>query len=299
MYGLCPQSIKEIKLRKMDAISLKNMIQARVSESASPNAAKILAEKLSFADYLTEAAGGSSPSSASSSSSGASALASLVTMSALSSGDTSGGLGAPFSGSSGGLLGSSGNNALLLLLLSGLSANGADASLINLLLGMSDTGLSSLISTLGVSGLQSVYSGAASGTAGANVVSQALTRLGDPYSKTYRGTGSYVDCSYLAQWAYGQAGIEIPGTAASQAQYCYENGYVISREELQPGDLIFWTKHSANEGRWNNIHHVGIYLGGGKIVEAKNAKNGVEITDIWGKEGSGGDWEIFMYARPR
>jgi cell wall-associated NlpC family hydrolase len=181
---------------------------------------------------------------------------------------------------------------MMLLMLSGGSfgsSYGMDAAMTSMLSAMQGSGFA---------GLRSILGGSASGATGQAIVQQAMTRLGDPYSKSKRGTGAYVDCSYLAQWAYKQAGIDIPGTAAAQAKHCYENGYTISRDELQPGDLIFWTKHSSTAGRWRNIHHVGIYAGNGKIVEAKNNKNGVEVTDIWGREGNGGDWEIVMYARP-
>jgi len=160
------------------------------------------------------------------------------------------------------------------------------------------TSMLSAIQNGGFAGLNFRLGNPASSATGQAIVQQAMSRLGDPYSKSKRGTGNYVDCSYLAQWAYKQVGINIPGTAAAQAKYCYENGYTISKEELQPGDLIFWTKHSSTAGRWRNIHHVGIYAGNGKIVEAKNNRNGVEIDDIWGQEGNGGDWEIVMYARP-
>jgi len=182
-------------------------------------------------------------------------------------------------------------NAMLLMMAGGSFGGGY---------GM-DAAMTSMLSAMqggGFAGLKSMLGRPASGATGQAIVQQAMSRLGDPYSKSKRGTGNYVDCSYLAQWAYKQAGIDIPGTAAAQAKYCYENGYTISRDELQPGDLIFWTKHSSTAGRWRNIHHVGIYAGNGKIVEAKNNKNGVEIDDFWGQEGNGGDWEIVMYARP-
>jgi cell wall-associated NlpC family hydrolase len=190
---------------------------------------------------------------------------------------------------------------MMLMMMSGGSSgnsNGMDAAMTSLLSAMQGDGLNSLLSVSGMTSLGSILGSSASGATGQAIVQEAMSRLGDPYSKSKRGTGDYVDCSYLAQWAYKQEGIDIPGTAAAQAKYCYENGYTISKDELQPGDLIFWTKHSSTAGRWRNIHHVGIYAGNGKIVEAKNNKNGVEVDDIWGKEGGGGDWEIVMYARP-
>ncbi|NLT97738.1 MAG: C40 family peptidase, partial [Christensenellaceae bacterium] len=158
--------------------------------------------------------------------------------------------------------------AMLLMMAGGSfgSSYGMDAAMTSMLSAMQNGGVAGLRSMLGNSG---------SSATGQAIVQQAMSRLGDPYSKSKRGTGNYVDCSYLVQWAYKQVGINIPGTAAAQAKYCYENGYNISKDELQPGDLIFWTKHSSTAGRWRNIHHVGIYAGNGKIVEAKNNRNGV------------------------
>jgi hypothetical protein len=131
---------------------------------------------------------------------------------------------------------------------------------------------------------------------GKAIVQTALTRLGDPYSTTLRGQGDYVDCSSLVQWTYAQMGISLPSTSVEQARYCYENGYTISKSELQPGDLIFWSNTQSTEGRWRQIHHVGIYAGDGKVVEAKGSSKGVVLDDLWGD--SGGKWQIAMYARP-
>jgi|AGTN01.2.fsa_nt_gi Cell wall-associated hydrolases (invasion-associated proteins) len=163
-----------------------------------------------------------------------------------------------------------------------------------------DPGVEALTSAQGISAYALLglinTSGSPQSAVGINIVQAALTRLGDPYSTTYRGTGNYVDCSSLVQWAYEQAGVSLPGTSVKQAQYCYDNGYTISREELQPGDLIFWSNTGSTDGRWRQIHHVGIYAGNGKVVEAKSSTGGVVIDDIWGE--NGGQWKITMYARP-
>lgn len=195
------------------------------------------------------------------------------------------------------------DNQLMMLLLMMMSnssggSNGMNAGMLSLLSNLQGDGVNGLLGTSGLSELASILTGQVTNATGQTIVNQAMTRLGDPYSKSKRGTGDYVDCSYLAQWAYKQAGVDIPGTAAKQAQYCQENGYEISKDELKPGDLIFWTKHSSTDGRWRNIHHVAMYAGNGKIVEAKNPQNGVEVGNLWGQEGNGGDWEIVMYARP-
>ena len=154
--------------------------------------------------------------------------------------------------------------------------------------------LSQYALTNNLSALTNVSSGTQSQAMGSAITQYAMTRLGDPYSKSKRGSGNYVDCSYLSKWAYQQAGVDIPSTAAAQAKYCSENGYSISKDQLQPGDLVFWTKTGCHCGRWNEIHHVAIYAGNNKIVEAKTSTHGVVVDDLW----EGGQWKIAMYARP-
>jgi cell wall-associated NlpC family hydrolase len=140
------------------------------------------------------------------------------------------------------------------------------------------------------------------GDKGADIVRCALTRLGDPYSKSKRGQGRYVDCSYFARWAYQKAGVTnfTAGTAAEQARYCVNHDVIIPKAQLQPGDLIFWKKNGCmcagdHCGRYRNIHHVGIYIGGNKVIEASSSKGRVVIRELWGE--AGGKWEIVFYAR--
>ena len=133
---------------------------------------------------------------------------------------------------------------------------------------------------------------------GGDIVRAALTRIGDPYSQAKRGTGRYVDCSYLVRWAYNEAGVTsyTAATAAEQVRYCVNNGMLISRDELRPGDVIFWRKNGCNCGRYMEIHHVAIYIGYGKIIEASSSKGCVVINDLWGEEG-GGKWKAIYFAR--
>lgn len=133
-------------------------------------------------------------------------------------------------------------------------------------------------------------------TTGGDVVRAALIRLGSPYSRSKRGSGDYVDCSYFAWWVYNQVGISIPTSSVMQAKYCYDNEFGVKAEDLQPGDLIFWTKKSCHCGRWHEIHHVGIYISDNTIIEASSGKGCVSIRPLWGIDGK--TWKIFMYARP-
>lgn len=124
------------------------------------------------------------------------------------------------------------------------------------------------------------------GTKGATIAQAAISKVGTPYS--------VMDCSDLSQYAYAQAGVSIPGTSVMQALYCFNNSYTISSSVLQPGDLVFWSKTSCRCGRWNEIHHVGIYIGNGRIVDASSSMGHVVLRDIWSYE----NWSIVMYARP-
>nr|WSX74956.1 NlpC/P60 family protein [Streptomyces sp. NBC_00899] len=82
----------------------------------------------------------------------------------------------------------------------------------------------------------------------------AQTKVGDPYAWSEDGPNSF-DCSGLTSWAYRQAGITIPRTAAQQANY----GPHLSMSQLKVGDLvIFYSDH----------HHVGFYAGDGKVLHA-------------------------------
>ena len=124
------------------------------------------------------------------------------------------------------------------------------------------------------------------GTKGGAIAQAAISKVGTPYS--------VMDCSDLSQYAYAQAGVSIPGTSVTQAQYCYNNGYTIAASSLQPGDLIFWSKTVCSCGRWNEVHHVGVCIGNGRIVDASSSKGRVVLRDLW----SSTNWQIVMYARP-
>lgn len=142
--------------------------------------------------------------------------------------------------------------------------------------------------------LEKIISGLEDGTKGSEIVKTALIRLGHPYSNAKRGRGNYVDCSYFSYWVYDQAGIKIPTSSVEQAKYCYNNDYVIEKKDLKPGDLIFWSKTTCNCGRWREIHHVAVYIGNNKTIEASSRRGRVVIRDFW----SGREWKYAFCARP-
>lgn len=107
----------------------------------------------------------------------------------------------------------------------------------------------------------------------ADAVDYALAQLGKPYVWGGNGPAGF-DCSGLVQQAYRQSGIALPRVANDQ----YAATTPISAGELRRGDLLFW----SDSGRASGIHHVGIYLGGGKFVEAPRPGRSVRISTLAG-----------------
>ncbi|MFH8784902.1 C40 family peptidase [Streptomyces roseoverticillatus] len=87
----------------------------------------------------------------------------------------------------------------------------------------------------------------------------AMAHLGDPFAIGGDGPRSW-DCSGLVQQAYRRAGVRLPRIAADQ----YRATKHIARRSLHRGDLVFWSRN----GRASGVHHVAVYLGGERYVEA-------------------------------
>ncbi|MEW2624297.1 bifunctional lytic transglycosylase/C40 family peptidase [Streptomyces sp. NPDC048106] len=98
----------------------------------------------------------------------------------------------------------------------------------------------------------------------AGAIDFAQKKLGTPYLWGGEGTaaqGGRFDCSGLTQAAYASVGITLPRVANDQ----YNAGPHPSRSQLLPGDLVFF---SNDLGDSRAIHHVGIYVGGGYMIDA-------------------------------
>lgn len=121
------------------------------------------------------------------------------------------------------------------------------------------------------------------GDIGSQAVKNALAKLGKPYSQARRDSGDYYDCSSLTYYAYKEAGITLSyygsNTAASQAQLLAERGCEIAYEDIQPGDLIFYS--FTRNGRYKNISHVAIYAGNGYLVDASSSKGCVVFRPVY------------------
>ena len=102
---------------------------------------------------------------------------------------------------------------------------------------------------------------AATSPIGAQVVALARAQIGTPYVWGGSTPNPGFDCSGLVQWVYGQLGITLPRTAADQ----YAATTRISPDQLQPGDLVFFANTYPSP---QPITHVGIYVGGGQMINA-------------------------------
>nr|WP_272910185.1 bifunctional lytic transglycosylase/C40 family peptidase [Streptomyces mexicanus] len=98
----------------------------------------------------------------------------------------------------------------------------------------------------------------------AGAIAYAQSKLGTPYLWGGNGTadqGGRFDCSGLTKAAYESVGITLPRVANDQ----YNAGPHPKREELLPGDLVFFSDDLTNS---RAIRHVGIYVGGGYMIDA-------------------------------
>lgn len=108
----------------------------------------------------------------------------------------------------------------------------------------------------------------AASSKGQAIVNTAKKYLGVPY--VWGGTSPRgFDCSGLVQYVCKQNGISLNRTAAEQSK----NGSYVSRDNLQPGDLVFFAGGKR-------ISHVGIYIGNGNMIHAPQTGDVVKISSI-------------------
>jgi len=105
---------------------------------------------------------------------------------------------------------------------------------------------------------------------GQQIADEARKHVGKPY--VYGASGPYsFDCSGLTSYVYKQFGYSLNRTAAGQRL----NGTAVSRENLQPGDIVLFYDRG-----YTSIGHAGIYIGNGQFVHANNSSTGVIITTL-------------------
>jgi len=122
-------------------------------------------------------------------------------------------------------------------------------------------------SSLGGQGTTSATDPIATNTQAGQAVAYAYSKLGDPYLYGATGPNSF-DCSGLVQAAWGSAGVSIPRTTYEQVAALP----AVSTSDLQPGDLLFFAGDS----------HVGMYVGGGELIDAPQTGEDVEKVPLSG-----------------
>ena len=98
------------------------------------------------------------------------------------------------------------------------------------------------------------------------VVGIALQYLGVPYVWGGSSPATGFDCSGFVAYVFAQVGVSLPHHAASQYSY----GTPVSYDQLEPGDLVFFS----------GLGHVGIYIGGGQFVHAPHTGDVVRISSL-------------------
>ncbi|MDL4813831.1 NlpC/P60 family protein [Actinomadura opuntiae] len=103
----------------------------------------------------------------------------------------------------------------------------------------------------------------------AEALRYAMSKLGRPYVWGAAGPTTF-DCSGLTMWAYKQVGINLPHYTGSQ----WNAGTHVPESQMQPGDLIFF---------YSDLHHMGMYVGGGKMIHAPHTGDVVRIASLEGR----------------
>jgi cell wall-associated NlpC family hydrolase len=102
---------------------------------------------------------------------------------------------------------------------------------------------------------------------GGRAAQKACSLIGKPYVFGAEGPGGY-DCSGLTKVAWASVGVRL--THHTKAQW--GEGRPVSRAELRPGDLVFYHPGS--------LHHMALYIGGGKVVHAPHTGDRVRMASI-------------------
>jgi cell wall-associated NlpC family hydrolase len=103
-----------------------------------------------------------------------------------------------------------------------------------------------------------------------DIIREALRNRGKPYIWGGASRGGF-DCSGFICYVFRtQRGMKLPHSASAQARL----GKAVKRDEMQPGDLVFFSTYRRG------ISHVGIYLGDGKFIHAANRRKDTRIDSL-------------------
>lgn len=119
------------------------------------------------------------------------------------------------------------------------------------------------------------------------IISLGKKYMGTPYKfGASTSTTRYFDCSSFTKYIFGKYGVSLPRTSVAQSKV----GKAVSKANLKPGDLVFFSSGSRATG--NNVTHVAVYIGDGKILHTYGSP-GVTISNL-----NSGNWKrTYLKAR--
>ena len=124
----------------------------------------------------------------------------------------------------------------------------------------------------------------------AAVIAFAQQQIGKPY--LWGGTGpDAFDCSGLVMMAFQAAGVDLPRT--SEAQWAW--GPQVPASQVEPGDLVFF---AGSDGTAIDPGHVGLVIGGGKMIEAYATGFPIRISTYGTASSAGGLTQVVGFTRP-
>ena len=111
------------------------------------------------------------------------------------------------------------------------------------------------------------------------LIAAAESRLGCPYVRGAKGPGSF-DCSGFVYWCLKQAGVNVSYMTSVRWRTCSRFTRITDINDLQRGDILVFSGSSESTG------HVGIYMGGGRMIDAGSSAGCVVIrssiyTSYW------------------
>ena len=124
----------------------------------------------------------------------------------------------------------------------------------------------------------------------AAAIAYAQQQIGKPYQWGGSGPDAF-DCSGLIMMAYQTAGVSIPRTSEEQWTW----GPQVPANQVEPGDLVFF---AGSDGTPTNPGHVGLVIGGGKMIEAYATGFPIRISTYGTPSSAGGLTQVVGFTRP-